>query len=212
MKPVRILSLGLLVAALAASTFAVNAFVNDDCAISQSGLPDSGTNHSGTSDSVTNDSGTSDSVTNHLCTSESEILAEYTAATGETLTDENFGGVYIDDSGRAVVCIKTDSPSEEPRLENRLAIREVKYSHAELTAALDAVTVLMSDYDSWQIRESGLSQRHNRIEIGLSECGDLEAFAARLLTELGLPESSRDMFDIYIYDSADDVYYVDKTT
>ena len=197
MKPVRILSLGLLVAALAASTLAIKAFVNDDCAISQSGVPDSVTN---------------DSVTNHLCTSESEILAEYTAATGETLTVENFGGVYIDDSGRAVVCIKTDSPSEELRLENRLAIRWVKYSRAELTAALDKVAALMSDYDSWQIRESGLSQKHNCIEIGLSECDDLEDYAARLLAELGLPESSRDMFDIYLYDSADDVYYLDKTT
>ncbi len=179
------------------STFAIKAFVEDDCAISQSGVPDSTTNHS---------------VTNHLCTSESEILAEYTAATGETLTDENFGGVYIDDSGRAVVCIKTDSPSEELRLENRLAIREVKYSKAELIAALDKVAALMSDYDSWQIRESGLSQKHNNIEIGLAECVDLEDFAARLLAELGLPESSRDMFDIYLYDSADDVYYLGKTT
>ena len=50
------------------------------------------------------------------------------------------------------MCIKTDSPSEELRLENRLAIREVKYSRAELTAALDKVAALMSDYDSWQIR------------------------------------------------------------
>ena len=203
MKPVRILSLGLLVAALAASTLAINAFVNDDCAISQSGVPDSVTN---------------DSVTNHLCTSESEILAEYTAATGETLTDENFGGVYIDDSGRAVVCIKSDSPSDtyseliDVDGINRLAIREVKYSRAELIAALDKVAALMSDYDSWQIRESGLSQKHNNIEIGLAECGDLEAYAARLLAELGLSESSRDMFDIYLYDSADDVYYLGKTT
>ena len=208
MKPVRILSLGLLVAALAASTLAIKAFVNDDCAISQSGVPDSNTNHS-----VTNDS-----VTYHLGISESEILAEYTATTGETLTDENFGGVYIDDSGRAVVCIKSDSPSDtyseliDVDGINRLAIRWVKYSRAELIAALDAVAALMSDYDSWQIRESGLSQKHNRIEIGLSECDDLEDYAARLLTELGLDVSSRDMFDIYLYDSADDVYYLDKTT
>lgn len=145
-------------------------------------------------------------------------LTEEAAADHVILTNENYGGMYYDDDGKAVICVKTDSPSDtyseliDVDGLNKIAIREVKYSKAELTAALDAVTALMSDYDSWQMRESGLSQRHNCIEIGLAECGDLEAFAARLLTELGLPESSRDMFDIYIYDSADDVYYIDKTT
>ena len=155
---------------------------------------------------------------------EEYVLERYSELTEEAtadhviLTDENYGGMYYDNDGYAVICVKTDSPSDtyseliDVDGLNKIAIREVKYSRAELTAALDAVTALMNDYDSWQIRESGLSQRHNRIEIGLAECGDLEAYAARLLKELGLDESSRDMFDIYIYDSTDDVYYVNKTT
>ena len=155
---------------------------------------------------------------------EEYVLERYSELTEEAtadhviLTDENYGGMYYDNDGYAVICVKTDSSSDtyseliDVDGLNKIAIREVKYSRAELTAALDAVTALMNDYDSWQIRESGLSQRHNRIEIGLAECGDLEAYAARLLKELGLDESSRDMFDIYIYDSTDDVYYVNKTT
>lgn len=137
-------------------------------------------------------------------------LTEEAAADHVILTDENYGGMYYDDDGKAVICVKTDSPSDTYADiidvgdgMNQIAIREVKYSKAELEAVREDIRGFMPHLGDYLIIELKIRDTENKIEVGLSECDDLEHFTELFLAELGLDDSARDMFDIFISDLND---------
>lgn len=143
-----------------------------------------------------------------------ERYAELAAAGNSTasefvLTDENYGGMYYDDDGKAVICVKTDSPSDtyadiiDVDGMNRLAIREVKYSKAELEAVREDIRGFAPHLGDYLIIELRIRDTENKIQVGLSECDDLEHFTELFLEKLGLDDSARDMFDIFISDLND---------
>lgn len=136
-------------------------------------------------------------------------LTEEAAADHVILTDENYGGMYYDDDGKAVICVKTDSPSDTyselidvDRL-NKIAIREVKYSKAELEAVREDIRGFAPHLGDYLIIELRIRDTENKIQVGLSECDDLEHFTELFLEKLGLDDSARDMFDIFISDLND---------
>lgn len=139
-----------------------------------------------------------------------ELAAAGNSAASEfVLTDENYGGMYFDDDGKAVICVKTDSPSDTysalidvDRL-NKIAIREVKYSKAELEAVREDIRGFAPHLGDYLIIELKIRDTENKIQVGLSECDDLEHFTELFLAELGLDDSARDMFDIFISDLND---------
>lgn len=143
-----------------------------------------------------------------------ERYAELAAAGNSTasefvLTDDNYGGMYYDDDGKAVICVKTENPSDTysalidvDRL-NKIAIREVKYSRAELDAVREDIRGFAPHLGDYLIIELRIRDTENKIEVGLSECDDLEHFTELFLAELGLDDSARDMFDIFISDLND---------
>lgn len=136
--------------------------------------------------------------------------AGHSAASDYILTDENYGGMYYDDDGKAVICVKTDSPSDTYADiidvgdgMNQIAIREVKYSKAELEAVREDIRGFMPHLGDYLIIELRIRDTENKIEVGLSECDDLEHFTELFLEKLGLDDSARDMFDIFISDLND---------
>ena len=137
-------------------------------------------------------------------------LTEEAAADHVILTDENYGGMYYDDDGKAVICVKTDSPSDTYADiidvgdgMNQIAIREVKYSKAELEAVREDIRGFMPHLGDYLIIELKIDKSENIIQVGLSECDDLEHFTELFLEKLGLDDSARDMFDIFISDLND---------
>ncbi len=137
-------------------------------------------------------------------------LTEEAAADHVIITDENYGGMYYDDDGKAVICVKTDSPSDTYADiidvgdgMNQIAIREVKYSKAELEAVREDIRGFMPHLGDYLIIELKIRDTENKIEVGLSECDDLEHFTELFLEKLGLDDSARDMFDIFISDLND---------
>lgn len=139
-----------------------------------------------------------------------ELAAAGNSAASEfVLTDENYGGMYFDDDGKAVICVKTDSPSDtyseliDVDGLNKIAIREVKYSRAELEAVREDIRGFAPHLGDYLIIELKIRDTENKIEVGLSECDDLEHFTELFLEKLGLDDSARDMFDIFISDLND---------
>lgn len=137
-------------------------------------------------------------------------LTEEAAADHVIITDENYGGMYYDDDGKAVICVKTDSPSDTYADiidvgdgMNQIAIREVKYSKAELEAVREDIRGFAPHLGDYLIIELKIRDTENKIQVGLSECDDLEHFTELFLAELGLDDSARDMFDIFISDLND---------
>ena len=137
-------------------------------------------------------------------------LTEEAAADHVILTDKNYGGMYYDDDGYAVICVKTDSPSDTYADiidvgdgMNQIAIREVKYSKAELEAVREDIRGFAPHLGDYLIIELRIRDTENKIQVGLSECDDLEHFTELFLAELGLDDSARDMFDIFISDLND---------
>lgn len=135
--------------------------------------------------------------------------AGHSAASDYIITDENYGGMYYDDDGKAVICIKSDSPSDtyadiiDVDGLNKIAIREVKYSKAELDAVREDIRGFAPHLGDYLIIELKIDKSENKIQVGLSECDDLEHFTELFLAELGLDDSARDMFDIFISDLND---------
>lgn len=137
-------------------------------------------------------------------------LTEEAAADHVILTDKNYGGMYYDDDGKAVICVKTDSPSDTYADiidvgdgMNQIAIREVKYSRAELDAVREDIRGFAPHLGDYLIIELKIDKSENIIQVGLSECDDLEHFTELFLEKLGLDDSARDMFDIFISDLND---------
>ena len=58
----------------------------------------------------------------------------------------------------------------------------------------------LGDYLNIELK---IRDTENKIQVGLSECDDLEHFTELFLAELGLDDSARDMFDIFISDLND---------
>lgn len=137
-------------------------------------------------------------------------LTEEAAADHVILTDENYGGMYYDDDGYAVICVKTDSPSDTYADiidvgdgMNQIAIREVKYSRAELDAVREDIRGFAPHLGDYLIIELRIRDTENKIRVGIDECEDIEHFTELFLAELGLDDSARDMFDIFISDLND---------
>ncbi len=136
-------------------------------------------------------------------------LTEEAAADHVILTDENYGGMYYDDDGKAVICVKTENPSDTYSALidvdglNKIAIREVKYSKAELKAVREDIRGFAPHLGDYLIIELRIRDTENKIQVGLSECDDLEHFTELFLEKLGLDDSARDMFDIFISDLND---------
>ena len=136
-------------------------------------------------------------------------LTEEAAADHVILTDENYGGMYYDDDGKAVICVKTDSPSDTYSVLidvdglNKIAIREVKYSKAELDAVREDIRGFMPHLGDYLIIELKIRDTENKIQVGIDECEDIEHFTELFLEKLGLDDSARDMFDIFISDLND---------
>lgn len=86
---------------------------------------------------------------------------------------------------------------------NQIAIREVKYSKAELEAVREDIRGFAPHLGDYLIIELRIRDTENKIEVGLSECDDLEHFTELFLEKLGLDDSARDMFDIFISDLND---------
>lgn len=135
--------------------------------------------------------------------------AGHSAASDYILTDENYGGMYYDDDGKAVICVKTENPSDTysalidvDRL-NKIAIREVKYSRAELDAVREDIRGFAPHLGDYLIIELRIRDTENKIQVGIDECEDIEHFTELFLAELGLDDSARDMFDIFISDLND---------
>ena len=91
--------------------------------------------------------------------------AGHSAASDYILTDENYGGMYFDDDGYAVICVKTENPSDTysalidvDRL-NKIAIREVKYSKAELEAVREDIRGFMPHLGDYLIIELKIRDR-----------------------------------------------------
>lgn len=137
-------------------------------------------------------------------------LTEEAAADHVIITDKNYGGMYYDDDGKAVICVKTENPSDTYADiidvgdgMNHIAIREVKYSKAELEAVREDIRGFAPHLGDYLIIELRIRDTENKIEVGLSECDDLEHFTELFLEKLGLDDSARDMFDIFISDLND---------
>ena len=137
-------------------------------------------------------------------------LTEEAAADHVILTDENYGGMYYDDDGYAVICVKTDSPSDTYSAlidvgdgMNQIAIREVKYSKAELEAVREDIRGFAPHLGDYLIIELRIRDTENKIQVGIDECEDIEDFTELFLEKLGLDDSARDMFDIFISDLND---------
>lgn len=137
-------------------------------------------------------------------------LTEEAAADHVILTDENYGGMYFDDDGYAVICVKTDSPSDTYADiidvgdgMNQIAIREVKYSKSELEAVREDIRGFAPHLGDYLIIELRIRDTENKIQVGIDECEDIEHFTELFLAELGLDDSARDMFDIFISDLND---------
>ena len=136
-------------------------------------------------------------------------LTEEAAADHVILTDENYGGMYFDDDGYAVICVKTEKPSDTYSALidvdglNKIAIREVKYSKAELEAVREDIRGFAPHLGDYLIIELRIRDTENKIQVGIDECEDIEHFTELFLAELGLDDSARDMFDIFISDLND---------
>lgn len=137
-------------------------------------------------------------------------LTEEAAADHVIITDKNYGGMYYDDDGYAVICVKTDSPSDTYADiidvgdgMNQIAIREVKYSRAELDAVREDIRGFAPHLGDYLIIELRIRDTENKIQVGIDECEDIEHFTELFLAELGLDDSARDMFDIFISDLND---------
>lgn len=137
-------------------------------------------------------------------------LTEEATADHVILTDKNYGGMYYDDDGYAVICVKTDSPSDTYADiidvgdgMNQIAIREVKYSRAELDAVREDIRGFAPHLGDYLIIELRIRDTENKIQVGIDECEDIEHFTELFLEKLGLDDSARDMFDIFISDLND---------
>ena len=86
---------------------------------------------------------------------------------------------------------------------NQIAIREVKYSKAELDAVREDSRGFAPHLGDYLIIELKIDKSKNIIQVGLSECEDIEHFTELFLEKLGLDDSARDMFDIFISDLND---------
>ena len=101
-------------------------------------------------------------------------LTEEAAADHVILTDKNYGGMYYDDDGYAVICVKTDSPSDTYADiidvgdgMNQIAIREVKYSKAELEAVREDIRGFAPHLGDYLIIELRIRDTENKIQVGL---------------------------------------------
>ena len=143
--------------------------------------------------------------------SQEEILEEYGKCVGTNAADAcEYGGVFVDDNGNAVVNVKRNSGVAVMSLDNGTAnlttsdgrsiiVREVKYSMAELKEAESRILELVPFVDGYVIREMGVDEEQNNIEVLIADNEDADGFLDILLEKIGLSEAYSDMFRIGVF-------------
>lgn len=140
--------------------------------------------------------------------SQEEILEEYGKCVGTNAADAcEYGGVFVDGNGSAVVNVKK---SAAPAQDNggiklttsdgrSIIVREVKYSMAELKDAESRILELVPFVDGYVIREMGVDEEQNNIEVLIADNEDADGFLDILLEKIGLSEAYSDMFRIGVF-------------
>lgn len=143
--------------------------------------------------------------------SQEEILEEYGKCVGTNAAGAcEYGGVFVDDNGNAVVNVKRNSGVAVMSLDNGTAnlttsdgrsiiVREVKYSMAELKDAESRILELVPFVDGYVIREMGVDEEQNNIEVLIADNEDADGFLDVLLEKIGLSEAYSDMFRIGVF-------------
>ena len=165
-----------------------------------------------TSSTLSSDSVSKTTRSDFFYASQEEILEEYGKCVGTNAANAGeYGGVYVDDNGNAVVNVKRNSGVAVMSLDNGTAnlttadgarniiVREVKYSMAELKDAESRILELVPFVDGYVIREMGVDEEQNNIEVLIEEHEDADGFIGVLLKKLGLPEAYSDMFRIGVF-------------
>lgn len=143
-----------------------------------------------------------------FCASEEEILSEYANCVGADAADAcEYGGVFVDDDGNAVVNVKRSAASAQDDGGIKLTtsdgrniiVREVKYSMAELKDAESGILELVPFVDGYVIREMGVDEEQNNIEVLIEEHENADGFLDILLEKIGLSEAYSDMFRIGVF-------------
>ncbi len=146
--------------------------------------------------------------------SEDYILAEYSKLTGSdrlSAEHEEYAGFYFDDLGRAVISFKkndsgveTASVVTEPLVltasdgYNKIVVRYVKYSKAELEEMRDTIRTFAPDVGEFKMIEMWIDYEQNKVGIGVGPGVDIGGFTDTLPELVELPDEYADMFDIYV--------------
>ena len=146
--------------------------------------------------------------------SEDDILAEYSKLTGIdrlSAEHEEYAGFYFDDLGRAVIGFRKSgsdagaaSIGKEPLVltasdgYNKIVVRYVKYSKAELEEARDTIRTFAPDVGEFKMIEMCIDYQKNKVGIGVGPGVDIDGFTDTLLELVELPDEYADMFDIYV--------------
>lgn len=146
--------------------------------------------------------------------SEDYILAEYSKLTGSdrlSAEHEEYAGFYFDDLGRAVISFRKSgsdagaaSTGTEPLVltasdgYNKIVVRYVRYSKAELEEARDTIRTFAPDVGEFKMIEMWIDYQKNKVGIGVGSEVDIGGFTDTLLELAELPDEYADMFDIYV--------------
>lgn len=146
--------------------------------------------------------------------SEDDILAEYSKLTGNdclSAEHEEYAGFYFDDLGRAVISFRKSgsdagaaSIGSEPAVlmasdgYNKIVVRYVRYSKAELEEARDTIRTFAPDVGEFKMIEMWIDYQKNKVGIGVGPGVDIGGFTDTLLELAELSDEYADMFDIYV--------------
>lgn len=156
--------------------------------------------------------------------SQEEILEEYARCVGiNAVNGGEYGGVFIDDCGNAVVNVKGNSGNVEMASNGgsvnlttsdgarTIVVRNVKYSMAELKSAESKILELVPFIDGYVVREMGIDEEQNNIEVLIEQHEDVDKFLSILLEKSGLPETCSDMFKVEVFEDNDELEYMSST-
>lgn len=176
-----------------------------------------------TSSTLSSDSVSKTTRSDFFYASQEEILEEYGKCVETNAANAGeYGGVYVDDNENAVVNVKRNSGVAVMSLDNGTAnlttsdgarniiVREVKYSMAELKDAESRILELVPFVDGYVIREMGVDEEQNNIEVLIANHEDADGFLDILLEKIGLSEAYSDMFRIGVFNDNDELEYLSK--
>lgn len=176
-----------------------------------------------TSSTLSSDSISKTTRLDFFYASQDEILEEYGKCVETNAANAGeYGGVYVYDNGNAVVNVKRNSGVAVMSLNNstvnltssdgtrNIIVREVKYSMAELKDAESRILELVPFVEGYIIREMGIDEEQNNIEVLIANHEDADGFLDILLEKIGLSESYAEMFQIGVFNDNDELEYLSK--